>query len=239
MFDETKPTSIHGEQERIEKPDFEDLFINCYREVSHSIRKTVHDNSNVLDIGCGKGSAEVKINIMKKGCVITCVDSDPVAIGRMQGLRERLAENGHGNALDIVHEDANTFLSETRLQNQDTVLMIAVLHEINNLPDNVNYLQDLLGKLSRITRPGSRVIIADYYYADSVTDEKVEEFKKYQLKAIGHADSREKFVKPEEIISAVERSKYRIVDHKTMQAVEGIERYFYIFTLERKAGDGK
>ncbi len=92
---------------------------------------------------------------------------------------------------------------------------------------------------SQINTQDGHVLIGDYYYADSVTDEEVERFKKYQLEAIGHADSREKFVKPGEIVAAVERSKkYKVAEHKTMPAVEGIDRFFYLFTLER-IQDGK
>jgi SAM-dependent methyltransferase len=240
MFDETRPTSIHGEQEKIEKPDYEDYFINCYGEVTHEIRDIVPDQGQVLDLGCGRGSAERKIETMKRGCFVTCVDSDRKSIAEMFDLKEKLSESDRGNELDIVLSDANIFLQETNLVGQDTVLVVAVLHEINDIEHRREYLTTLLERLSRVTKPGSKVLIADYYYDDSVSDEEVEQFKEYQLEAIGHADAREKFVKPEEIIEAVEGSDFTIPKpHKQMLAVEGIKRYFYLLTLERKVIDAK
>lgn len=245
MFDESRPLSIHDIEgtppaepvkpaEQAKKPDFEDFFMACYGELTHALRENISDDSQVLDIGCGIGSAERKINIMKQGCIITCVDSDPKAIEEMWKLQDSLSENGHGNGLDVIREDANEFLKETTLKNQDTVLMAAVLHEINNINDRKNYLKTLLTQLSAVTALGGKVIIADYYYADGASDEDVARFMAYQQEVIGHADKRERFVKPEELLRAVEGSDFKVLDNQVMRAVQEIERYFYIITLEKE-----
>ena len=83
-------------------------------------------------------------------------------------------------------------------------------------------------------KDGGRVILGDYYYPDSVSDEEVAAYMAYQQATINHADPREKFVKPELIAQKAQEHGFSIELSDEMQAVKEIDRKYSIFVLKKE-----
>jgi len=227
----------------IEAPKFSEFFEDCYVRFAHVLIDKTKDGSAVLDIGCGAGSAERLMAPYVKNCTITGVDSDEAALHQFQRDQTARLEAGDNHAR-LVCEDANDFLDSANISGQDTLILNATLHEINDPNDRENYLRSLFSNMQRIVALGGKVVIGDYYYEDSVTDEEVERFMVYQKSKIGHADARHKFVKPPEILPIAKEFGFVVGSEgvQIMQAVkkEQIDRKYYLICLEnigRKNGE--
>lgn len=207
---------------------YETFLKEAYEEIKSLINEHINDGSVVVDLGCNNGNLEDEIESTKFRCTIYGIEIDQVAL---KDFRNKKYIN---NNVEIVEQNANEFLSETEISNADAVLIHAVIHELNDPVDQLAYLDGFFQNARRILKDGGKIILGDLYYDPSVSDEEVEDFMKYQLKMIGHADARNKFILSELLKTKAEEHGFSVEYSNEFRAVKEINRRYYSFVFQKK-----
>jgi len=207
---------------------FETFFDAPYSEIKVVLRDTIKPDQRIIDLGANKGNLEDFLDTLDIPVAVECVDTD------QQALEELKAKQFENLQIEVAPMDANDFVDGYTGDNVDIALVNATLHEINTPSDQRQYLQHFFERMRAILKQEGRVIVGDYYYPDSVTDEEVASFIEYQKKAINHADAREKFVKPELLCEIGQESGFLVEHTKEIRAVKEIDRRYYIVVLRKQ-----
>jgi len=218
-----------GKEKLVNK--FEVFFEAPYAELKKAILETVKPGSNILDLGAYEGRLEDYLEEKGGHYSVQCVDIDARALSALR------AKNYQNVETSIIQSDANLFMDNCEGKNDiDTIFLSATLHEINDPQRQQEYLEHFLEKAKTILRPGGEIIIGDFYYPESVSDEEVEAFIEYQKKAINHADARNKFIKPDLIKKVAQSSGFSVSYETEMRAVKQIDRRYYVIILKSDNG---
>lgn len=207
---------------------FEVFLKEPYDEITKLIEEQVENGNIVIDLGCNNGNLVDKIEKSKLGCRVYGVDLDREALDIMR------AKEYSRNEVAIIEQDANDFLAGSEALNADVILINTAIHEINDPGNQAQYLDGFFQSSRRILKDGGKVIIGDLYYDPSVSDAEVEAFMDYQKQAIGHADSRNKFIMPDLLQAKAEGHGFSIVYSKEIRAVKEVDRRYYTFVFVKK-----
>ncbi len=207
---------------------FETFFDAPYNEIKDALKDVVKPGQRVLDLGANKGNLEDYMDSLGGSVTVECVDTDE------QALEELGAKQFENLEIQIIPSDANELIESHSEGAVDVVLVNATLHEINTPADQRAYLAHFFERMRAILRQDGKVVVGDYYYPDSVTDEEVASFMEYQLKAINHADTRDKFVKPELLCEVGQEGGFLVEQQKEIRAVKEIDRRYYIVVLRKQ-----
>jgi len=198
-----------------------------YAMLKKTILKWVKSGSRILDLGAYEGRLEDYLEEKGGRYTVECVDVDAEAL---RILKSKKYENVEASA---IQADANQYLEDHQgSNNTDAIFLSAVLHEINDPSNKSDYLKHFFEKAKSILGPRGIIVISDLYYADSVSDEEVERFRAYQLKAVNHADARNKFVKPELIKKMAEENGFSVESFEEIRAVKEIDRRYFVIILK-------
>jgi len=197
-----------------------------YEEMQAVLASNVTPGSKILDLGPYEGNNEIFLDGLGLKVDIDCVDIDETA------LKVLAAKEFQNITVNIVHEDGNEFLRNYDKQ-VDLVLSSASIHEMNNPRNQWSYMNWFFAEANRVLVPGGKVVIGDLYFPDSISDEVVEEFRKWQWEAIHHASSREQFVYPEMIEETALSHGFELVSKKEIRAMREIDRRYYVFVLQK------
>jgi SAM-dependent methyltransferase len=206
-------------EERLADLDWERhrAFVESYKLLRKTLDEWVWDGNKVLDLGSGNGAVEVSLGTSRKNCEVTCVDTDEKALEMIASRRlSRLK-------IKTVIDDANHFLNMVD-EKFDNVVLSHSLHEISDPDDQEVYLDGFFKKVKRIIPATGCVIIDDYYYPDSVSDE---EYMKFQEELVGHADERNKFINPELLKRKAKENGFSILDSSDVRTIPEIDRRAY------------
>ncbi len=206
---------------------YQTLFEVPYQELKKALDKYILDGQTVMDLGCNNGNLEVEIDNIKNGCTIYAVDFDAKALKELELRKFKTSK------VEVINSDINIFLKNDVRKDIDAVVLSATLHEINTPSDQENYLLDLFKNLCGRLNPRGVIIIGDFYYPDNISDEDVKSYMVQQLREIGHADARNKFIKPELIKSVADRTGFSIEYSNEFRAIKEIDRK-YVVTVLRK-----
>ncbi|MFA5872231.1 MAG: methyltransferase domain-containing protein [Parcubacteria group bacterium] len=207
---------------------FQTLFEKPYGEIFKLIDKYVSDGDVVVDLGCGDGVLEEKIENLKIGCLVYGVDLDPEALS---GLAKKKFNNIN---VKILNQNVNYFLETSGLSSDvDVVVMNAVIHETNASADQGEYLNRFFRETGKILKKGGKIIIGDYYYHPDAPNEEVEEYIERQKEEIGHADARNKFILPDLLISKARENGFSKNYSNEFRVVEEIDRRYYTFVFQK------
>ena len=208
---------------------FQAWLSQAYALTESSFREFVGDGDCVLDLGCGSGAVAEYIDRNRSGCTVYCVDSDGEKLAE---LSDRKFPN---TTTAIVQADAPAHLSADK-RKYNVIAASASLHEFTPIDGRDQFLLDFFGKCAARLATGGKVIICDYYYSDDAPDALVDEYRRQQLKAIGHADPREKFVKPLPIKKAARMCGLKAIYSREERVVKSVDRRFYVLVFKKIKG---
>ena len=120
-------------------------------QIKDEIAKVIRPGDLVLDIGCGTGTLAVRC--MKKGAVVTGLDSSRYMLDRaMQHARDV----GLESKLTVVHDSVTQLAKNFPEHSFDVIVSTMALGEFPR-----EYLNFILSDCRRLLKPGGRLIIAD------------------------------------------------------------------------------
>jgi trans-aconitate methyltransferase len=207
---------------------FEMFFDAPYNEIKTVLKERIKPEQRIVDIGANIGNLEDYLDTLNIPLDVTCVDSDNEVLDKLKTKQFKNIK------VETDTVDANEFIEGYAAQDVDTALLNATLHEINNPTAQRKYLEHFFERLSAMLKQGGQVIVGDYYYPDEVTDEEVASFIEYQLKAINHADTRDKFVKPGLLASVAQEKGFLAEGQKEIRAVKEIDRRYYVAVFRKQ-----
>lgn len=207
---------------------FEVFFNAPYDELKKVLTDTIKANQRIIDLGAYNGGLEDFLDTLGRQLTVECVDVDEGALSELKAKKYQNVE------IDIVVQDANDFIEHYAGNGADAVLLSAVLHEINTPSDQRKYLQHFFKRMGEILKPDGQIIVGDFYCPDSVTEEEFESFREYQLKAINHADTRDKFIKLELLSDVAQENNFSVEYSKEIRAVKEIDRRYYVVVLRKQ-----
>lgn len=196
------------------------FFEKPYEEISQVLNTFLRDNNTIIDIGCGDGILEDKIENFKE-CTIHCVDLDKESL-------DKLLYKGYRNNIIPYLDDANKFIRGYYRRDVDVILLNATLHEINDHANKEQYISCIFEKFSQILKPNGIVVVGDYFYPEYLSDKEIEKFVEYQKAVIGHADPGYKFVNPALLEKVARNKRFALEYESDIRAVEEIDRRYYI-----------
>jgi len=227
-MDERKPSFDPKIADQKPPQRFETFFEEPYAELKRVLVTLAKDNQEILDLGSNTGNSEAIVDKLASGNHITCVDINAQALQKLKG--RKLTRT----SVEIIQADANQYLAQAQENSADLIILNATLHEINPPNEQATYLEGLFGQIKRCLRVNGVVLIGDYYYPDMVPDEEVAAYMEQQRREIGHADLREKFVKPDLLAQKASEYGFKTEYANEIQAVKGIDRKYYIYVLRKE-----
>ena len=206
---------------------FESQFPPAYIEITKAVNRYIANGDVIFDIGCNNGNLDDVINEKFSNCTIHAVDIDRASLEKIK------TDQFKKNKIIVINKDANGLLSNPPVSKVDVVLINATLHEINNPEKREFYLTDFFRKVSNVLKDGGRLIIGDYFYPPALSDESVNAYVEKQMKEIGHADARDKFVPPSMLQEFGRKAGFNIVYTKDIQAVPEIDRRYVVTVFSK------
>ena len=208
------------------KTKYECFSPRIYEEMYAVLDANVAPESKILDLGPYEGNLETHLDSLGYAFDIDAVDVDEAA------LKVLAAKQFENISVSITHADGNEFLA-AYVKQVDIVLSSASIHEMNDSTRQWSYMNWFFAEANRILVIGGKVVIGDLYFPDSISDEVVEDFRKWQWEAIKHASSREQFVYPELIEETALANGFELVSKKEIRAMKEIDRRYYVFVLQK------
>ena len=198
---------------------FEQQYPEPYELAKNIARKYISAGMRILDIGSGDAPIATFLNSMVPNLVFTCVDSSP--------------HNVLGENFQFINKDFNEYVEEIDCQSFDFILLNTALHEIWD-GDKASYLNHLLNHVKRVIRVNGFAYIGDYRYSATAKDEEFQDYRRYLLSTINHADDMDRFYQSDEILCAVCcDTDFRLCSYEEIRVTEMIERYYYGIVVKR------
>lgn len=213
--------------------NLEGFLVQPYEQIKTLIDKVISDNSTIIDIGANDGTLETYIDDTKQGCKIRCIDVNQEALSNINNIQFK------NSSVETQLIDGNLFIEEYEDDPVDCIVLNATLHELNNPLNQAEYLDNFFENVKKLLNEKGLLIIGDHYYPEHVSDQEVEDYRLRQLREVGHADEREKFINPELIKEKSLEHEYNIESFNQIQSVEGIDRQYYIFLLRKLIENSK
>ena len=206
---------------------YQAYFVGPYEEMKKAISLYISDHSKVVDLGANNGNLEVEIDKVKSNCFVYCVDIDNAA------LKELSQRKFNSTQVEIISSDANKFITESKLENLDAILVNTTIHEINDFKDQEKYLKWFFNSMGKWLKTGGVVIIGDTYYPTYLKDSEVEKYRERQMRDIKHANAREMFVPPDLIKKVATANGFDLIYSNEVSAANEIDRRYVVSVLRK------
>ena len=226
----------HKSMDRLEKDKLEthlasDLASNFnrpYEEIRKTIKNTIKKSSVIIDIGCNDGKVEDYIDELNFPNTVYCLDINDQALEELEKRPFKFIK------VETIHQDANDFLENEKDKKFDVLIINNAIHETNTPDNQAAYLDVFFSRVDDIMSPQGKIILADHYYAESLSDEVVGAYIAEQYKKIKHAGSRQEFIYPKLVEEKIKEHGYKIEYSNDIRVQDDIEKRYYIFVISKQ-----
>lgn len=208
------------------KQSYETLLFTQLQELENAIAEVIRDGQEVIDVGGVAGNIPKLVNNVSHNCHVRLIGHD-------KAIFKEEEYNFPSTVTEFIETEASEFFLRDAVKPASLVTFNACLHEISDHSDQKGYLKSLFENLKKHLVPSGKVIIADYYYDPAVTKTELEDFMRYLIETVGHADPPEFFIDPDLILQVAQEEDYKILHFHQNRVFKEIDRKYYIFVLEK------
>ncbi len=207
--------------------------------------KKLSEPVRILDLGsCAAGLAPYLPELGVSGSYVK-VDTDSISLAVLSDFsNEALKFYGFYDSLDRIGKKALQVRTELRLGGRPNALVCSqVLHQLAGILSRLS-LEEFIGYFKELIDPGGRLLIADFYYADSVSDEMVQKARELLCQRVEeHPElrsdefwfgGRDDYLLPEEVQELLSEAGWGDFQVTSAPALEGTSHEFYVLEAVRK-----